>query len=185
MPTGFALPDVAAPLQALLAWLDEPSTKLGLQDAVSEAVAEAEQYVLSNTSLRVPRQREQRLNGFRPWLDAFAAHGFEHWLNSYKHKLAQNIQNEVLSAFPRSLWRLAEPRACARDGGNFDLAGARATSAGPSGRVAADLCRSRTDACLGQPHSWRQPAGRRAGATQRRLVGLAPSPQHNSACYRR
>ena len=100
MPTGFALPDVAAPLQALLAWLDKPSTKLQMQDAVSDALAEAEQYVLNNTSLRVPRQREQRQNGFRPWLDAFAAHGFEHWLNSYKHKLAQNIQNEVLSAFP-------------------------------------------------------------------------------------
>ena len=71
-----------------------------MQIAVSEAVAQVEQYVLNSTSLRVPRQRSERQDGFRLWLDAFAARGFEHWLNSYKHQLAQEIQVEMLAAFP-------------------------------------------------------------------------------------
>ena len=100
MPTTLALPDVTAPLQALTAWLAQPATKQRMQTAVSDALAEAEQYVLSNTSLRVPRQPAERLDGFRPWLDAFASHGFEHWLNSYKRQIAQDIQREVLTAFP-------------------------------------------------------------------------------------
>lgn len=100
MPTTLALPDVTAPIQALTAWLAQPVTKQRMQNAVSDAVAEAEQYVLNSTSLRVPRQRAERQDGFRLWLDAFAAHGFEHWLNSYKHKIAGDIQSEVLLAFP-------------------------------------------------------------------------------------
>lgn len=100
MPTALDLPDVTAPIEALAAWLAQPATKERMRAAVSEAVAGAERYILSNTSLRVPRQRAERQNGFRPWLDAFAAHGFEHWLNSYKHQLAQDIQGEVLLAFP-------------------------------------------------------------------------------------
>ena len=100
MPTTLTLPDVTAPLQALTNWLAQPATKTRMQTAVSDAVAGAEQYVLNNTSLRVPRQRAERQDGFRPWLDAFAAHGFEHWLNAYKHKIAQDIQSEVLLAFP-------------------------------------------------------------------------------------
>ena len=100
MPTTLVLPDVTAPLQALTAWLSQPKTKERMQIAVSEGVAGVEQYVLSSTSLRVPRQRAERQGGFRPWLDAFAAHGFEHWLNSYKHQLAQEIQVEMLAAFP-------------------------------------------------------------------------------------
>jgi len=100
MPTTLALPDVTAPIQALTAWLAQPTTKERIQTAVSEALAGAEQYVLSNTSLRVPRHSVERQNGFRPWLDAFAAHGFGHWLNSYKRQLAQDIQSEMLLAFP-------------------------------------------------------------------------------------
>jgi len=100
MPTTSALPDVTAPIQALKTWLDLPETKQRMQTAVSDAVAGAEQYVLSNTSLRVPRQRAERQNGFRSWLDMFAAQGFEHWLNSYKRQIAQDIQSEVLAAFP-------------------------------------------------------------------------------------
>ena len=100
MPTPLALPDVTAPLQALTDWLALPATKNRMQAAVSDAVAEVEQYVLSSTSLRVPRQRAERQDGFRAWLDAFAAHGFEHWLNSYKRRIAQDIQREVLAAFP-------------------------------------------------------------------------------------
>lgn len=102
MSTTLDLPDVTAPIQALTAWLAQPTTKKRMQAAVSEAVAEVERYVLSNTSLRVPRQRAERRDGFRPWLDAFAARGFEHWLNSYKHQLAQEIQAEVLLAFPEA-----------------------------------------------------------------------------------
>lgn len=71
-----------------------------MQTVVSEAVAGAEDYVVKNTSLRVPRQQAERQDGFRAWLDAFAAQGFEHWLNSYKHQIAQDIQSEVLAAFP-------------------------------------------------------------------------------------
>lgn len=100
MPTTLDLPDVTAPIQALTAWLAQPKTKQRMQDAVSEAVAGVEQYILSNTSLRVPRQRAERRDGFRPWLDAFASHGFDHWLNSYKHQLAQDLQGEMLPAFP-------------------------------------------------------------------------------------
>ena len=100
MPTTLALPDVTAPLQALMDWLDQPTTQERIQNAVSNAIAEADLYVLNNTSLRVPRQRAERQNGFRPWLDAFSAHGFEHWLNSYKRQIAQDIQREVLAAFP-------------------------------------------------------------------------------------
>lgn len=103
MSTTLDLPDVTAPIQALTAWLAQPTTKKRMQAAVSEAVAEVERYILSNTSLRVPRQRAERRNGFRPWLDAFASHGFEHWLNSYKHQIAQEIQAEVLLAFPEVL----------------------------------------------------------------------------------
>jgi hypothetical protein len=100
MPTTLALPDVTGPLQALTNWLALPATEQRMQSVVSEAIAEAEQYVLNNTSLRVPRQRTERQDGFRPWLDAFSAHGFEHWLNSYKRQIAQDMQREVLSAFP-------------------------------------------------------------------------------------
>lgn len=100
MPAILALPDVTAPIEALTNWLAQPATKQRMQSAVSDAVAEAEQYVLNNTSLRVPRQRAERQDGFRPWLDAFSAQGFEHWLNSYKRRIAQDIQSEVLSAFP-------------------------------------------------------------------------------------
>ncbi len=100
MPTTLALPDVTASIQALTAWLAHPATKERMQAAVLEAVAEVERYILSNTSLRVPRQRAERQDGFRLWLDAFAAHGFEHWLNSYKHQLAQEIQGEALLALP-------------------------------------------------------------------------------------
>lgn len=94
------LPDVTVPIEALTAWLALPTTKERMQAAVSKAVAEVEQYILSNTSLRVPRQRTERRDGFRPWLDTFAAHGFDHWLNSYKHQLAQEIQREMLLAIP-------------------------------------------------------------------------------------
>ncbi len=100
MPTTLTLLDVTAPLQALTTWLAEPSTKDRMQAAVSEGIAGAEQYVLNNNALRVPRQQAERQDSFRPWLDAFAAQGFEHWLNSYKHQLAQDIQSEVLAAFP-------------------------------------------------------------------------------------
>lgn len=100
MSTTLDLPDVTAPIQALTAWFAQPTTKKRMQTAVSEAVAEVEKYILSNTSLRVPRQRAERRNGFRSWLDAFAAHGFEHWLNSYKHQVALSIQDEMLFAFP-------------------------------------------------------------------------------------
>ena len=100
MPTTLALPDVTAPLQALMDWLDQPTTQERIQNAVSNAIAEADLYVLNNTSLRVPRQRAERQDGFRPWLNAFSAHGFEHWLNSYKRQIAQDIQREVLAAFP-------------------------------------------------------------------------------------
>lgn len=100
MSTTLDLPDVTAPIQALTVWLAQPMTKERIRAAVSEAVAEVEQYILSNTSLRVPRQRSERRDGFRPWLDAFAAHGFDHWLNSYKHQLAQELQGEMLVEFP-------------------------------------------------------------------------------------
>lgn len=94
------LPNVTAPFQALTNWLALPATQQRMQDAVSEAIAGAEQYVLNNTSLRVPRQPAERQDGFRAWLDRFAAQGFEHWLNSYKRTLALDIQREVLAAFP-------------------------------------------------------------------------------------
>lgn len=100
MPTTLDIPDVTAPLQALEVWLAKPATKERLQNAVIEAVAEVEAYILDSTSRRVPRQPEERRDGFRLWLDAFAAHGFEHWLNSYKRQLARKIQTETLSAFP-------------------------------------------------------------------------------------
>jgi hypothetical protein len=100
MSTTLTLPDVTAPIQALTAWLAQPTTKKRVQTAVSEAVAETEQYVLNSTSLRVPRQHAERQNGFRSWLDAFATHGFEHWLNSYRHRIAQDIQREMLLEFP-------------------------------------------------------------------------------------
>ena len=100
MPATLTLPDVTAPIEALTAWLAQPATKQQMQAAVADAVADAEQYVLNNTSLRVPRQPAERQDGFRAWLDVFAAQGFEHWLNSYKRTLAQDIQREVLAAFP-------------------------------------------------------------------------------------
>jgi len=100
MSTTLDIPDITAPIQALTTWLALPTTKEQMQAAVSKAIAEVEQYILSNTSLRVPRQRAERRDGFRPWLDAFAAHGFDHWLNSYKHQLAQELQREMLLAFP-------------------------------------------------------------------------------------
>lgn len=100
MPMTLDIPDVTAPLQALETWLAEPATKERLQTAVAGAIADVEAYILSSTSRRVPRQPEERRDGFRPWLNTFAAHGFEHWLNSYKHQLARRIQTETLSAFP-------------------------------------------------------------------------------------
>lgn len=100
MPAILDLPDVTAPLQALKIWLADSATKERLQTAVSDAVAAVDNYILSSTLRRVPRQPEERENGFRPWLDAFAAHGFEHWLNDYKRELAQAIQKETLAAFP-------------------------------------------------------------------------------------
>ena len=100
MSATLTLPDVTAPIEALTAWLAQPTTKQQMQAAVADAVADAEQYVLNNTSLRVPRQPAERQDGFRAWLDVFAAQGFEHWLNSYKRTLAQDIQREVLAAFP-------------------------------------------------------------------------------------
>lgn len=96
------LPDITAPIEALTVWLAQPMTKKRMQAAVSEAVGGVEQYILGNKSLRVPRQRAERRDGFRPWLDAFAAHGFEHWLNSYKHQLAEEIQREMPLAFPEA-----------------------------------------------------------------------------------
>lgn len=100
MPMTLDIPDVTAPLQALKTWFAEPATKERLQVAVTVAIADVEAYIVGNTSRRVPRQPEERRNGFRPWLDAFAAHGFEHWLNDYKRELARTIQKETLSAFP-------------------------------------------------------------------------------------
>ena len=100
MSATLTLPDVTAPIEALTAWLAQPTTKQQMQAAVADAVADAEQYVLNNTSLRVPRQPAERQDGFRAWLDVFAAQGFEHWLKSYKRTLALDIQREVLAAFP-------------------------------------------------------------------------------------
>lgn len=100
MPMTLDNPDVTAPLQALGAWLADSATKGRLQIALAEAVVEVEAYIVGSTSRRVPRQPEERRDGFRPWLDAFAAHGFEHWLNDYKRELARTIQKETLSAFP-------------------------------------------------------------------------------------
>ena len=100
MAATLTLPDVTAPLQVLTDWLALPETKLRMQTAVSDAVAGVEQYVRNDTSLRVPRERTLRQDGFRSWLNAFMARGFEHWLNSYKHQIAQDIQSEVLLALP-------------------------------------------------------------------------------------
>lgn len=102
MPTLSTYPDVTAPIQLVLDWLALPTTKERIQAAVSEGVAEADRYVLSNLG-RIPRQREERRDGFRLWLDAFAAHGFDHLLNSYKRQIAQDIQREMLLAFPEVL----------------------------------------------------------------------------------
>lgn len=100
MPATLDLPDVTAPpLQFLIKWLARPETQKRMQTAVSEAVAAVDNYILSSTSRRVPRQPEERENSFRSWLDAFAARGFEHWLNDYKHQLARSIQQEVLLEF--------------------------------------------------------------------------------------
>lgn len=100
------LPDVMAPLDALIAWLARPEIKARMQAATSEAFAAVEQRVVSNHSLRVPRKFSERENGFRPWLEAFFAGGFEQWLNSYKHQLARQVQSEVLSAFPDTFTQL-------------------------------------------------------------------------------
>ena len=100
MSATLDIPDVTTPLQFLINWLARPETKKRMQTAVSEAVAAVDNYILSNTSRRVPRQPEERKDGFRVWLDAFASHGFEHWLNDYKHQLAGSIQQEVLLSFP-------------------------------------------------------------------------------------
>lgn len=100
------LPDVMAPFDALTVWLASRETREQMQAAVSEAVAAVEQRVVSNHSLRVPRKFSERENGFRPWLEAFFAGGFEQWLNSYKHQLARQVQSEVLSAFPATFTQL-------------------------------------------------------------------------------
>lgn len=97
MPT--MVPDVTAPIDALTAWLSRSETKERMQAAVSEAVADTERHVLNDLSLRVPRRKEERAGGFRPWLEAHVAR-FDLWLDSYKHQLAGRIQSEVLSTFP-------------------------------------------------------------------------------------
>ncbi len=104
MPT--MLPDVAAPIQALRVWLSRPETAARMQAAVSDAIAQVEQHILSDTSLRVPRRREEREYRFRSWLDAYDAKDLRPWLDTYKRQLAQQIQNEVLAAFPSEFARV-------------------------------------------------------------------------------
>ena len=96
MPTS--APDVLAPIEALTAWLSRPETKRRMQAAVLEAIAETEKHIVSDTSLRVPRQRSERQGGFRPWLDARGA-GLNQWLKEYRSRLAERMQDEVLTAF--------------------------------------------------------------------------------------
>lgn len=97
--------EVTAPIEALTVWLSRPDTKRQMQTAVSEAVAAVEQHIVNDTSLRVPRQKSERQDGFRPWLDVQSYH-FNQWLASYKRRLADRIQSEVLSAFPETFGRL-------------------------------------------------------------------------------
>lgn len=98
--------EVTAPIEALVAWLSRPDTKRRLQAAASEAVADTEQHIVSDTSLRVPRRHEHRQGGFRPWLNAYTAGGFDQWLASYKRQLSDRLQSEVLSAYPEMFARL-------------------------------------------------------------------------------
>lgn len=44
-----------------------------------------------------------RVKGYRrggQYILSNTSHGFDHWLNSYKHQLAQELQREMLLAFP-------------------------------------------------------------------------------------
>ncbi len=78
MPT--LAPDVLTPIEALTVWLSQPET---------------EQQIVEDTSLRVPRQKSERENGFRPWLGKQSTH-LDPWFVAYKHQLAERIQTEVL-----------------------------------------------------------------------------------------